>query len=501
MRKRAAFPLTPRPVSSQLSDQRPRGTVTWWSRAFLACLPGRRVVRSTAVRATHAARGAALAIGLALIAFAVWAYAMPPIADSLVGIDSLAAAQFRGVFGVRWTTTEGTFRFGLATILALASASYLALLAALVAGGQLPPRTVGAASAAAALAFALFVPPILSADVYSYVGYARLALVHHLDPYLATQVDLLRRDDPIGPFLRGSISSPYGPLWTLISMATTAPLVRAPPWCQVVAMKLVAAAGVLALAAGGRRLADRLSPGQGSTAFAALALNPFFLIEGPGNGHNDVIVAACVAWAFVAVADRRWPRAFALVGCAGAIKFLPLLLAPWFVWRAWRDPAARGRGAVYWAGAVALVVAPLVIGYLPFWHGMATLAGLRQQWTVGRGVGGPIGPMLGLVIGLIVAYGLASRWAARDLSGLVSAWTAISGLGLVALAGTWFPWYWIWPWSAALTRWDRRGRLAALFLFCLVAGFTVLYAAAAPRPTMSWSPSAASRVHVPQKVW
>jgi len=412
-----------------------------------------------------------------MIAFAIWTYAMPAIAESLVGIDSRAAAQYREVFAVRWTVTETVFRFGLATILALASAGYLGLFAALAAGGQLPARTVGAVSTVAALAFAIFVPPILSADVYSYVGYARLALVHHLDPYLATQVDLIQQGDSIGPFLKGAIASPYGPLWTLISIAATAPFVQTTPYCQIVAMKLVSAGGFLALAAGGRRLADRLWPGRGSTALAALALNPFFLIEGPGNGHNDLVVAACVAWALVATADRRWPRAFTLVGCAGAIKFVPFLLAPWLAWRAWRDPAARNRGTAAWAGAVALVLAPLVVGYLPFWRGAATLAGLHQQWAKGDGARGPL---IVSLIGLVLAYGVASRRALGDLRGLVSAWSVISGLALVSLSATWFPWYWIWPWSAALTRWDRRGQLVALFLFCLVAGFTVLYASAAP---------------------
>jgi hypothetical protein len=431
--------------------------------------------------ATRAARAAALGVVLSALAFAAWSYTMPEIGASFVGIDAPAAGHFRATFGLSGTVAPATFRAGLGAILALAAAAYLALGAALAAGGRLPARAVGAAGALLALAFALFVPPILSSDVYSYVGYARLTLVHHLDPTLATQADLLRRGDPIAPFLRGTIASPYGPLWTVVSLAATAPVVHASLWAQVAALKLVAAAGVLALAVGGRRLAERLAPDGGPAAFAALALNPFFLIEGPGNGHNDVVLAACVVWALVAAADRRWWRAFALVGAGGAIKFVPLLLAPWLAARAGGDGAPRGRALSFWTGAAAMTLAPLVLSYLPFWRGTATLAGLHQQWATGRSVGVVAAwRTAAALVALAAGYGIGLRWSARDLRGLVAGWVGISALTVVLLAESWFPWYWIWPFSTALVCWDRRGQAASLVLFCLTAGFTVLYAAAVP---------------------
>ncbi|HLK91319.1 MAG TPA: hypothetical protein VKZ18_15585 [Polyangia bacterium] len=429
--------------------------------------------------ATRAARAGALAVVLAAAAFAVWSYAMPEVGPSFVGIDAPAAGHFRATFGLSWTVSPAAFRAGLGLILALGAAAYLALGAALAAGGRLPARAVGAVSVVLALVFALLVPPILSSDVYSYAGYARLALVHHLDPTVATQADLLRRGDPIAPLVRGAIASPYGPLWTIVSLAAAAPVVHASLWAQVAVFKLVASLGFLALAAGGSRLAERLAPGQGPVAFAALALNPFFLIEGPGNGHNDVVVAACVAWALVAVAERRWGRAFALVGAGGAIKFVPLLLAPWLAVRARREGAARGR-PLFWVGAAALLLAPLALCYLPFWRGAATFAGLHQQWAAGRSSPAALAAWrtsAALVV-LAAAYGVGVRWAARDLRGLVAGWVGISTLTLVLLAGSWFPWYWIWPFSTALVRWDRRGQAASLALFCVTAGFTVLYAAA-----------------------
>lgn len=434
--------------------------------------------------ATRAAGAAAVAVGLSVLAFAVWSYAMPEIGASFVGIDAPAAAQFRRAFGLSRTVSPATFRAGLGAVLALCAAAYLALGAALAAGGRLPARAVGAASVLLALAFALFVPPILSADVYSYVGYARRALVHHLDPTLATHADLVRLGDPIAPLVRGIIPAPYGPLWIIVALAATAPVVHASLWAQVAALKLVAAAGFLALAAGGRRLAERLQPGWGPAAFAALALNPFLLIEGPGNGHNDIVLAAFVVWALVAAADRRWGRAFALVGAGAAIKFIPLLLAPWLAVRASRDgaPRARERPVVFWASAAAMLLAPLVLGYLPFWHGAETFAGLHQRWIANRGAPGAPATWrtTAALVALGAAYGIGLRWSARDLRGVAAAWVGVSMLTFVLLAASWYPWYWIWPFSMALVRWDRRGQAVSLVLFCVVAGFTVLYAAAVP---------------------
>ncbi|HVV52273.1 MAG TPA: hypothetical protein VHO06_21570 [Polyangia bacterium] len=434
-----------------------------------------------APRADRIAGAAALAIGASLVAFGVWSYLIPPVDVTAVGLDPPAGGQFRALLHLGWRLpSEQVFRQGLAVILGIAAAAYLALLGALDAGGRLSPRWTGAGAGALALAFAALVPPALSPDVYAYVGYARLAVVHHLNPYLATQNELVRLGDPTAPFLKWGIASPYGPLWTLVSLAVTAPLAGAALGVQVVAMKLVAAGGLLALAAAGRALAERIAPGRGPTAFAALALNPFFFIEGPGNGHNDLVMAAGALFALVAAADRRWWRAFLLVGCAGAIKFVPLLLGPWLVVR-----AARARGAstprtiAFLAGSGAVVLAPLVASYLPFWRGLATFGGLQQRWIDRGGAHGAVATA-GAALGLAALTAGAALWSARDLGRLVFAWVVASAAALVLFAGAWFPWYWIWPWGAALVLWDRRGRTASILLYCLVVGLSLRYAWATP---------------------
>ena len=80
----------------------------------------------------------------------------------------------------------------------------------------MPLRVVAAAVVAGHILYAL-APPLLSADVFGYIGYARLGGVHGLDPYLHA-VEAIP-DDAINTYLSTiwptDLKSPYGPLFLL----------------------------------------------------------------------------------------------------------------------------------------------------------------------------------------------------------------------------------------------------------------------------------------------
>src|SRR5204863_5851009 len=86
--------------------------------------------------------------------------------------------------------------------------------------------------------------------------------------------------------------SGYGPVWTLISMALWGCLGWASAFWQLFGIKLLAATALLAAALAGRAIAERLEPGRGNLALLAIGLNPLFVLEGPGNGHNDLLMFA-----------------------------------------------------------------------------------------------------------------------------------------------------------------------------------------------------------------
>lgn len=99
----------------------------------------------------------------------------------------------------------------------------VACASSLPAGGTL--ATIGALHGILLLA-----PPLLSPDVFGYLGYARLEVLYGLNPY-AVGPDALGDADPVAPFLRhGATPSPYGPLFTIASLPVAKLTVPAGLW-------------------------------------------------------------------------------------------------------------------------------------------------------------------------------------------------------------------------------------------------------------------------------
>ena len=81
----------------------------------------------------------------------------------------------------------------------------------------LPLRAIAAAILAAHVIL-LLGPPLISQDVFGYIGFARLGALHGLDPY--THVAAQASGDEVFPFVGWPYQhSPYGPLFTLLSYA------------------------------------------------------------------------------------------------------------------------------------------------------------------------------------------------------------------------------------------------------------------------------------------
>jgi hypothetical protein len=123
-------------------------------------------------------------------------------------------------------------------------------------------------------------PPLFSADIFGYVAFARLGALHHIDPYAHGAVAAPL--DPVLPFVRwGHLTSPYGPVFTLLTYPFVPLGVSGAFWTLKVAAG-AASLGVLALVA---RLAERLDRPV-IPALAFVGLNPLLLVYGVGGGHN-----------------------------------------------------------------------------------------------------------------------------------------------------------------------------------------------------------------------
>jgi len=165
----------------------------------------------------------------------------------------------------------------------------------------------------------LLAPLLFSRDVYSYATYGRIVSVHHDNPYVTTPADV--PDDPFTPVVsREWIDMPsvYGPAFSLVAAGVTR-AVRSPAMV-VSAFRVLAAVASLAalmlIVFASRRLAPERSP----FAAALFGLNPVVLLHTVGGGHNDALLALCVAGAVALLSLGRPLIATAALALATAFK-------------------------------------------------------------------------------------------------------------------------------------------------------------------------------------
>jgi hypothetical protein len=338
-------------------------------------------------------------------------------------------------------------------------------------------RHVEARTAAAAIvllhALFLLAPPLLSADLFGYIDYARIGAVHGLDPYANGPASAPH--DAVFAFMRwrGDLPSPYGPLFTLGSYALAPLSVAASFWV----LKALATAASLAIVwlvwDCARRL--RLDP---MPAAMLVGLNPLVLVWAVGGAHNDLIVVAAVtAGVWLAVAGRERLAGATLAGAA-ALKVSAGVMLPFLV--AGRPRGGR-RGVL--EGAVVAGAAAVVVTLAAFGTGVTGMlraqvdqqnlvatASLPNQVGEWLGLGGITGGIRAVALALFVVAFLALL--ARTWRGGIG-WIAAGGWATVAMLATsaWLmPWYvtWVLP-LAALGR-DRRlvGATLALCAYLVV---------------------------------
>jgi alpha-1,6-mannosyltransferase len=314
-------------------------------------------------------------------------------------------------------------------------------------------------------AFAL-APVLLSHDVFSYVDYARLGVVHGLDPYVHRPV-AVPSDPAFADVTWTESTSAYGPLFTLI----TYPLAWLDVGLAVAVLKAVAALSVLGLAV----LAARLAAWRGVDpvrAAAFVALNPLVLVHVVGGAHNDGLMMLLAMLGVAAMLSGRQAIGGGALVAATAIKASAAFLAPFALIATTRQrPGAVGR---LLAGAAAAAVAVGVGAYLAFgwdWtRGFGHVAGnqhhtshLSIPTTVARIAGvdpDSVRAVAALLFAALVAYLLVWTWRGGDWI-RAAAWTAI---GLL-LATSWLlPWYLVWPLPLVAISRDRPLQLLTLAL-------------------------------------
>jgi len=317
-------------------------------------------------------------------------------------------------------------------------------------------------------------PPLSLTDVFNYMNYGRMEILHGLNPY-TTIPALGPPGDPT--FLLSNwhqLLSPYGPLFTIFSFALV-PLGVAVGFWVLKASLMIASLATLWLVWRCAQLVGR----DPLAAVLFVGLNPLVLVWGLGGDHNDFFMVFFVMLAFYLLLRARAARGAAVGGEGGAggeelgagfalvaavaIKASAGILLPVVLLGAARRPrllAGMIAGAVVFGGASLYAFGPHLPN-LAQQSTLVTLAGLPNVVGSILGLGGETDSMKTILAGVLgVAAVAGAVWAWRTRR-----WIEASGFVTLALLVTlsWaLPWYVLWLLPLAALARGRGLRLAAL---------------------------------------
>lgn len=355
----------------------------------------------------------------------------------------------------------------------------------------------------AALNLIVFAGPVLiSTDVFSYIAYVRMGVVHGVNPYLHGPQTIA--GDPVFKYVGQDwvrVATAYGPLYTLITYPLGYLGVVGAVWgMKVYALIASAITLVLTWRVAQRRGLDRVF------ALVAVGANPLYVIYALGGAHNDLIMLALMMGAVALTLGRsggaaagetveaagggsveggagsgagfaeeggpggasrqREAWAGALVVIGGLVKATVAVLLPFMI-------VGRRRLAPAIGGLAALVLGGLA-GYLVFGiHGIDVVSALNRDSAfvstdsfpneLAHLVGKPgVFPVdhdaLKAALALVGLYLLWRTWRGYD-------WVAASGWTLLAIdvTSTWLlAWYILWSLPLAVVTRDRRLLYATL---------------------------------------
>ena len=343
--------------------------------------------------------------------------------------------------------------------------------AALWGAGRLPLGLVAGAIVAANLV-AMLAPPLGSADVFGYIDFARMGVLHGLSPY--THDAASAAGDPVVPFVRWrEFSTPYGPGFTALSYPLAWLSVPAALWT----LKAVAAASALAVTGLCARTASRRDVDP-RWAAAFVGLSPVMLIWAVGGAHNDLLILIPVAAGILWFAGKRERASGAALAVATGMKVSFGLLLPFLI-------AGSSRRREPLIGAVAGLAGIAVLGAILFGPSgldFVSTPRVQQDLVATFSVPATVSRLLGfgsLPDGLRWLF--AAGFAVTTVWMLVWTWRGgdwIRGAGWSVLAllvaTAWLlPWYVVWVLPLAALARDRRLAGAAFALSVFVVAIRI----------------------------
>ena len=267
--------------------------------------------------------------------------------------------------------------------------------------------------------------------------------------------------DGLVPYRDFAFEYPPGALPALVLPALVTDSLTAFRVVFAAEMAFAGAVGVLLLAAGLGRLRTGLADRR--VALSVVALVPL-LLGGVILTRFDLVPAAIVAGAmFLLVSGRLRAGAF-VIGIGIAVKLYPAVFVPLVGIVAWRRGGRRELGSV-----LGLVVAPVIVAYLPFL--VAAPDGVLD--SIGRQVGRPLqieslgaGMLLAVHHSVGTSLGWASSSGSQNLTGTGADTLAVLQ-GIAQVAAVVLVWVSFWRGPASPERLVRHAAAAVVAFVAL----------------------------------
>ena len=346
----------------------------------------------------------------------------------------------------------------------------------------------------------LLSPPLALTDVFNYVNYGRMEIVHHLNPYTTIPILEPHNDPSFALSNWHQLLSPYGPLFTLLTFAVVPLGVAASFWALKAILALASLATLLLVWKCARLLGrDPLA------AIVLVGLNPIVLVWGLGGDHNDFLMLFFIVLALLllllsararvhhesdaprgegvpggaahaaaigsrlAKLDLREIAAGASLVTAAAIKASAAVLIPVVLASLLKAPrrllgVALGMAlAGVVAGAASLAAFGLHVPDLTTQSRLVTNLSVPNIVGLAVGAGGETSTLHVLFSAGLVAALLACCFYAWRRGELIAAcgWASVALLATLSWA---LPWYVLWVLPLAALSASRRLRIASVAL-------------------------------------
>lgn len=282
----------------------------------------------------------------------------------------------------------------------------------------------------------VIMPPLYATDIFYYAISGQIAGQFGANPYLYAPAAF-----PQSQFLPYNfwvnITSPYGPLWTLVCSGISF-AGRGDPLITTLLFKLIAAGAIFTASWIIKRLLQDIQPEQANKGLIIFLWNPVVLLDGISNGHNDALIVAFVLLTMLLLYKNRATLGYVPLILATWLKYLTAPLAVFYFLARLRPPAGRRYPNLVKGGVLmAILISFTVLLWMPYWAGLKTLSSLLIETT--RGLSGPIPFLISLVgkfflqnealanIALttfIVALSLSAAWVIKQV---IKSWCASAG--------------------------------------------------------------------------